>query len=1026
MKTNILKFFGFAALLGVAQGAFATDYSVNSEGALEAALASSDSAVITLTGDFDVTEEYQIGKTVVLNLNGYTISGVAADANIFCVVSNGNLTVNAPTDGTPGGLSTGSERSCIYTAWGRYKGPKTIVINGGTFSGNCLFNYSPEAAQNAIAQRYGVPVDGAGSGGKADPTSVTINGGWFKDGYNQGNVGEYRCYYFTVNGGTFERGLDCADTKTCSIGVTTTCKAFFTGGKYKDRYPWFRWINRQGDVDVGKIFIGSATHTNVYYYENGYYVNAYDYSACEATAKVRWDVIENTTLFDYLTTQCCQKWKRVSGGRHYFRYLSEAQMVGDDVEPVLANAANNANGGAEEESVQVSQVALPTRKLMSFAAPKQLKLAAAPSSDDVCSPAVSEDALFVVGDVDDLSTYGWDVGYDGLLDVDYKETGVDYFYERTDIDAQHVFFCKNKSGFKSAIKTDQYADCGTGIEISFNKKIKEGSVVGYWCFGNDWDCLEVLKGAFGGKEADESVMIEDDDIGASFTGHMIPLSVYADDCHLPIFFALKNCDEANEINHVEATVALVHYTEGGERIVRASFTHTFGGAAEEPVPLDQKEAEVQVPAATDVVQGKTNVKIKEVDAEGNEHDVELKGDFSDPKTSVIANTMGTIDKEKSIQKAMQETQNGLKDVPVPEGENVTDSSKKLNVELKSIGIDASVAAAPVFESISYLVEPKLKTVETVGGVAQPPEERTISNEEIKASGKSIKVILPLSDDFRVSAKVRHESEDPNYPPEEFILPVLGVAGGRYVEIMTTHFSTFILSPYNAVVTESDETLGIVKVAKTAGGETVAGVPFRKFDVTSGTAKAMTVDQLLVAGFGQDDDIYAYNPAKPSGDEYDMWAWDGEKWSGVLGQAEPPAAESAEIASGKAFWFKDESDSTTPLTLAGLYQENVTTTVDVGKKSLLVNPYPVAINAAEKLKEGACVGDQFALVGGSDRYEFRDGAWGVVAKGTVIKELPGGIKIYGSDTFTAKDVIEIPAGQAFWYISTGTTAPAVAW
>ena len=30
MKTNILKVFGFAALLGVAQGAFATDYSVNS------------------------------------------------------------------------------------------------------------------------------------------------------------------------------------------------------------------------------------------------------------------------------------------------------------------------------------------------------------------------------------------------------------------------------------------------------------------------------------------------------------------------------------------------------------------------------------------------------------------------------------------------------------------------------------------------------------------------------------------------------------------------------------------------------------------------------------------------------------------------------------------------------------------------------------------------------------------------------------------------------------------------------------
>ena len=468
-------------------------------------------------------------------------------------------------------------------------------------------------------------------------------------------------------------------------------------------------------------------------------------------------------------------------------------------------------------------------------------------------------------------------------------------------------------------------------------------------------------------------------------------------------------------------------------ILRASFTHGLGEGGFEPAPLVEKEAEVVVPKTENLWDGNNaGLKIVEVQDDGSGQDIVVDRNHLDdePRNATVAKAVYDLNMN-TVAPTMADEETGLGEVPVEEDESpaTEDKSKFLKINLTGIAVLKPVvveekSVAPL-GAVEYDVTPKLKTITTVEEVKEV-SEREITNDEIAQSGKSITFKLPLTDDFRVSAKVRHESGDPNYPPEEFICPVQGVAGGRYVEITTTHFSTFTLSPYNAVVTESDETLGIVKVAKTAGGETVAGVPFRKFDVTSGTAKAMTVDQLLVAGFGEGDDIYAYNPAKASGDEYDMWAWDGEKWDIVPGPTQPPAAESAEIASGKAFWFKDESGSTTPLTLAGLYQENVTTTVDVGKKSLLVNPYPVAINAAENLKDGACAGDQFALVGGSDRYEFRDGAWGVVAKGTVIKELPGGIKIYGSDTFTPATEIVIPAGQAFWYISTGATAPTVAW
>ena len=241
-------------ILAAAFGLGAWGVTVTTEADLRTAIASG--GTVELGGNIALTEEIAVANTVTLDLATYTIS---SPTNVFRVAA---------------------------TSYGWDPGAKTVVLNGGVFTGNCVFNWAASALSAYVSyENYGLAVDGAGSGEKAVPTSVTINGGTFTGGYELGNVGAYRCYYFTVNGGTFEKGLDCADTRYCSIGVTTTCKAYFNGGRYRDRYPTFRKKKQGLSVvdDPGKVFIGTTTHTNSYYIAGGYYVNAYDRSACEVT-----------------------------------------------------------------------------------------------------------------------------------------------------------------------------------------------------------------------------------------------------------------------------------------------------------------------------------------------------------------------------------------------------------------------------------------------------------------------------------------------------------------------------------------------------------------------------------------------------------------------------------------------------------------------------------------------------------------------------------------------------------------------
>ena len=1041
MKTNILKVFGFAALLGVAQGAFATV--VTTEAELEAALAAG--GTVTLGADIALTHEHQVGNTVVLDLATYCLT--AADGvNAFQVIANGNFTVNAD-ETNPGGITTDDNRCCIYTSYGWNPGQKSVTINNGTFFGNLVFNWSPTIGAQAAAH-YGVSQGGGGSGGKSVPTTVIINGGVFDGGYELGNIGCYQCYYFTVNGGTFERGIESADTDKCSIGVTTTCKAFFKGGRYRFPYPCDRIPSQSG-----RVIIGDGYTTYVYHISGDYYCLAPNTDGCEVTGKIKSKKLRNLSDISAAIVGHYQEWYMpLTKTVWSFKTFADAQnWNATDIQYVNSGASNGASNAPSQTAVS-----LPKR-MTALAAPKKLMSVAY-----VC-PAASgngeDDVLksncegIRVSGISDFTKDGKQFGtYEPFLYVpenpdeegcvkweDDDGEGYSYFLTRADLDCCYGF---GKIGdYDFAL--DQNAEKNIALVLTFDK-VLEADVELYYCWqreGVDEPALE---------------FDADDDNGSSAkliikkgtTTYVKQLGNWQTgfksfNAGLPLLVALKSTDKAANASVVVSAklkagkVTGLYPNASDYDIDVASFTHCFRGG-DEPVPLVEKEAEIVVPKPSDVTGGDNGgLKIVEVQDDGTEENVVVSGDWAVPRNEKVNAAVYELN-NNTVAPTLAKEETGLGEVPVEEDESpaTEDKSKFLKINLTGIAVLKPVvveekSVAPL-GAVEYDVTPKLKTITTVEEVKEV-SEREITNDEIAQSGKSITFKLPLTDDFRVSAKVRHESGDPKYPPEEFICPVLGVAGGRYVEITTTHFSTFTLSPYNAVVTESDETLGIVKVAKTAGGETVAGVPFKKFDASSGAAATMTVDQLLVAGFGEGDDIYAYNPTKPSGDEYDMWAWDGEKWDIVPGPTQPPAAESAEIASGKAFWFKDESGSTTPLTLAGLYQENVTTTTDAGtagvpKMTLLVNPYNVPVNATEKIATGAATGDQIVFVNGSGRYEFKEGeGWGTVQATEKTVTIGGQTRtVRGPDQFVAVEGgLSIPAGQAFWYVSKGGN-PMVAW
>lgn len=184
---------------------YENDHIYPSESAQKLAMAAAYGGEVTLEENVVLSEPLEIaaGKSVIINLNGKTITPPAGKDRTIQVQNGAELVING--DGTIGSLEGYALAVCV-------KGGK-LTINGGTYYGgsqsSCIYLFN--------SSRYGLPNNG----------SIEINGGTFKVNAPYNNF-----YYvlnqqngatgtITVKGGTFENynpaGGDDHDQPTCFV-----------------------------------------------------------------------------------------------------------------------------------------------------------------------------------------------------------------------------------------------------------------------------------------------------------------------------------------------------------------------------------------------------------------------------------------------------------------------------------------------------------------------------------------------------------------------------------------------------------------------------------------------------------------------------------------------------------------------------------------------------------------------------------------------------------------------------------------
>ena len=222
-----------SALLGASAGV------VDAESLVAAVAEGGD---VTVAADITLTDELVVTGNVTLNLGSCKITA-ANGKNAIQVAAGGNLTIEATT----GGIAAASGFA-VYTDYELSQGVKSVTINGGVFDGALQFN------------KYPLQTSAAQSGESATPTTVAINGGTFN-----GRVSIYHAP-FTVNGGTFEQGLDTSDGSV-TVYANYKCPVTFNGGSFRVR-----------PTPAGsRIVVNGGV-----YYENGYF-KVGSTAACQAT-----------------------------------------------------------------------------------------------------------------------------------------------------------------------------------------------------------------------------------------------------------------------------------------------------------------------------------------------------------------------------------------------------------------------------------------------------------------------------------------------------------------------------------------------------------------------------------------------------------------------------------------------------------------------------------------------------------------------------------------------------------------------
>ena len=179
--------------------AFAVDSTVSNETELTVALENADCAEIKLGGSIETTWELDVGRTVTLDLNGYTLSCSGTDEDIIWVRSSGSLTIK---DSSTGGKIDGQNKNCGIEVKGG-----TLTLESGSIV-NCT--------------------DADGDGGAVDVSNTGVAETQVKYGKFIMNGGAIMDCKAGDDGGAVDIGSGC--TFIMNGGTISSCRADDDGG----------------------------------------------------------------------------------------------------------------------------------------------------------------------------------------------------------------------------------------------------------------------------------------------------------------------------------------------------------------------------------------------------------------------------------------------------------------------------------------------------------------------------------------------------------------------------------------------------------------------------------------------------------------------------------------------------------------------------------------------------------------------------------------------------------------------------
>ena len=172
---------------------------VTNETELTAALNNADCAEIKLGGSIEITWELDVGRTVTLDLNGYTLSCSGTDEDIIRVRSSGSLTIK---DSSTGGKIDGQNKNCGIEVKGG-----TLTLESGSIV-NCT--------------------DADGDGGAVDVSNTGVTETQVKYGKFIMNGGAIMDCKAGDDGGAVDIGSGC--TFIMNGGTISSCRADDDGG----------------------------------------------------------------------------------------------------------------------------------------------------------------------------------------------------------------------------------------------------------------------------------------------------------------------------------------------------------------------------------------------------------------------------------------------------------------------------------------------------------------------------------------------------------------------------------------------------------------------------------------------------------------------------------------------------------------------------------------------------------------------------------------------------------------------------